>query len=117
MALGSYYHGKYYGVDFTNFGLDMYKTFNAQTKKSIWLRTFYGFGSFLAALLSIKLMPVSVSVAITMTAVFVTALLGWVIAGETLSKDELYTIFGGFFGVVMLTNPSMFSSAADEQLR
>jgi len=50
------------------------------------MRSFYGYGSFLAALISIKLMPVSVSVAITMTAVFVTAILGWIIAGEKISN-------------------------------
>lgn len=69
------------------------------------MRSFYGYGSFLAALISIRLMPVSVSVAITMTAVFVTAILGWIIAGEKISNQEIITIVMGFGGVVMLTHP------------
>lgn len=69
----------------------------------------YGYGSFLASMISIFLMPVSVSVSITMTATFFTALIAYLLEGEQLSKRELSTIVIGFLGVLMIVNPEWFN--------
>lgn len=54
-------------------------------------------------------MPVSIAVSIMMTTAFVTSLIAFLIAGEKLSGLELLIIIGGFSGVIILTNPSLFT--------
>lgn len=61
-------------------------------------------------MVSIYLMPVSVSVSITMTTVFFTAILAYLIQAETLSWREVTTIISGFIGVLMITSPTLFNS-------
>ena len=61
-------------------------------------------------------MPVSVSIAVTMMAVFVTALLGWIIADETMSKKEIGCMIGGFLGMILLTNPQLFVKFENKDL-
>ena len=54
-------------------------------------------------------MPVSIAVSIMMTTAFVTSLIAFFFAGEKLSGLELLIIVGGFMGVIILTNPTLFS--------
>ena len=60
--------------------------------------------SIVAAMIAIELCPISVAVSIMMTQVFGSALAGYLLSGEVLSGAELFSIFGGFCGVVILTN-------------
>ena len=105
MLVGAYVHGKFYDQDHSWMGYKQYKDFSYQAKKSVWLRSLYGLGSFMASMTSIFLMPVSVSVSITMTATFFTALIAYVLEGEALSSREFSTIIIGFIGVIMIVNP------------
>lgn len=61
-------------------------------------------------MVSIYLMPVSVSISITMTTIFITPILAYVILNEALSRNEISTIIVGFVGVLMSTNPDWFNS-------
>lgn len=54
-------------------------------------------------------MPVSIAVSIMMTTAFVTSLIAFLFAGEKLSGLELLIIVGGFSGVIILTNPTIFT--------
>jgi len=107
--LGSFTYGKCSGIDFEYFGLTMFKQFPENRKSRIFWRSFYGYGSYISAMISIHLLPVSVSISITMSAVFATVLLGYLVAGERISAREVITIIGGTLGVVMLTNPLLFN--------
>jgi len=53
-------------------------------------------------------MPVSVAVSIMMTTTFVTSILAYLLQGEPVTMAELGTIFGGFLGVIVLMNPTVF---------
>ena len=108
-TVGGYFHGKVTGQDHSLFGYKQYQNFTYETKKSVWLRSIYGFGAFIAAMISIFLMPVSVSVSITMTATFFTPLIAYLLEGERLSKREVATIMIGFLGVLMIVNPDWFN--------
>lgn len=68
-------------------------------------------------MISIYLMPVSVSVSITMTATFFTALIAYIIESEALSKREISTIVVGFFGVLMIVNPKWFNEKSSIEKR
>ena len=110
MTLGSYLHGKYFDQDHSYMGLKMYNTFSFEAKKSVLIRTFYAYAAYGATMVSIFLMPVSVSVSITMTATFITAIMAYLIEREKLSLKELTTIFIGFLGVLMIVNPNWFNA-------
>ena len=78
-------------------------------KKSLLLRSFYGYGSIVAAMIAIMLCPVSMSVSIMMTQVFMSALVGFFLNKEVLSRMEILSICGGFVGVLILTNEHLFN--------
>ena len=106
LMIGAYIYGKYDGVDF---GYSSFKEFPDKVKWSLFKRSMYGFGSIIATFLAIQLMPVSIAVSIMMTTAFVTSLIAFLVAGEKLSGLELLIIMGGFSGVIILTNPSLFT--------
>ena len=70
-------HGKLYDKDHSLFGYKQYKDLSYETKKCVWQRGIYGFGQLSAAMFSIYLMPVTISVSITMTATLVTPLIAF----------------------------------------
>jgi len=72
----------------------------------------YGYGSVICTLAAISMMPVSTAVALMMTTVFVTAIMAYFFAGESLTRYEILCICFGFLGVVMLTNPTMLEGAS-----
>lgn len=112
MFVGAYLHGKLYDQDHSYMGLKMYRSLSNEAKWSVWMRTMYAFGSYGATMISIFLMPVSVSVSITMTATFVTAIMAYILEGEKLSLREVMTIMIGFFGVIMIVNPDWFNHSS-----
>lgn len=67
-------------------------------------------------MVAIELCPISVAVSIMMTQVFGSALAGYLLSGEVLSGAELFSIFGGFCGVVILTNQTLFASKGDPEV-
>ena len=71
-------------------------------KKSLFLRSVYGFISIAGAMLSIKLCPTSIAISIMMTQVFVSSLIGYLLNDEYISKREIMSIIGGFLGVLVL---------------
>ena len=103
--IGAYIYGKNDGVDFSTAA---YFRLSEKIRSSILWRSIYGYGSIVATLAAIQLMPVSIAVALMMTTVFITAVMAYFFAGESLSEYEILSICGGFFGVVMLTNPTLF---------
>lgn len=107
--IGSYFHGKLQGQDHSWMGYKEYKEFSPEVKWSVWQRSLYGFGSFLASMICIYLMPVSVASSIMMTTTFFTGLLAYWISQEVLSWREISTIICGFAGVLMIVNPSLFN--------
>lgn len=78
-------------------------------KKSLFLRSFYGYGAIVAAMIAILLCPVSMSVSIMMTQVFMSALAGYFFNNERISRMEILSICGGFVGVLILTNEHFFN--------
>lgn len=110
MLLCSYLHGKIYDYDHSWMGYKLYQTFSTDVKKAIWIRAFFGFGSYITSMISIFLMPVSVSVSITMTVTWITAIMSYFINNEMLSWREISMIVIGFFGVIMVVNPAWFNS-------
>ena len=82
-------------------------------KKSLWWRSFYGYGAIVAAMIAIKLCPVSVAVSIMMTQVFMSAFAGYLFNNEIISRIEILSIFGGFIGVLVLTNEHFFNEAGN----
>jgi len=57
----------------------------------------------------IKYLPFIVSTSVLNASVFTTCLMGWLYAGEKLSKEEIFSVAGGFAGVLLLLNPTFFS--------
>lgn len=84
IVLGSYLHAKVAGQDLSYFGFRLFNKLSAEAKKIIMWQFIYGYGCFIAINVSIMLMPVSVSVAITMSTVFITVTLGWLLADESM---------------------------------
>lgn len=84
-------------------------------KKSLFFRSFYGYMSIVAAMISILLCPVSIAVSIMMTQVFVSALAGYFFNKEKMSKFEILAIIGGFLGVLILTNEHYFNDAGRQR--
>lgn len=106
IILGAYIYGKRDGV---NFSISKVRSFPHRMQKSLFIRSFHGFGAILAAMIAIQLTPVSVAVSIMMTQVFASSLAGYCLAGEKISVKEGLAIFGGFCGVLILTNDKYFS--------
>ena len=69
-----------------------------------------------AAMIAIKLCPVSVAVSIMMTQVFGSTIAGYCLADERLTYPEIFSILGGFSGVLILTNETLFSKKGDPEL-
>lgn len=108
--IGAYLHGKLFKQDHSWMGYKAYKyEFSPEARKGVWVRSLYGFGSFFTSMMSIYLMPVSVSVSLTMTATFFTPLIAWIIEREIISLKEAATILVGFIGVLMIVNPRWFN--------
>lgn len=89
-------------------GWKLYSQLSNQSKINVWLRTLFAFGSFSALMASIFLMPVSISVSISMTVTFNTSIIAYFLEDEKLSMREISTILMGFTGVLMMVNPNWF---------
>ena len=113
ITLGAYLHGVSAGQDHSWFGLKQFWEFSQSVKLSVLLRSVFGFGSFIATMIALYLMPVSICVSIMMTTVFFTPVLAFVIHGEALSLKETSTIMLGFTGVVMIMNPTWFNEITE----
>lgn len=61
--------------------------------------------SYLMAMLSVNYLPLSIATPALMSAVFVTLILGYYVADEQLSRQEIATIVFGFIGVLLVVNP------------
>lgn len=66
-------------------------------------------------MLSVLLMPVSVSVSISRLQSFVTPVIAFFLIGETLGWAELLSLSGGFMGVIFITNPNLFQKEANNE--
>ena len=62
-------------------------------------------------------MPLSVAVSIMMMTVFTTAILAWIVLGDSLTLCEIFTIIAGTFGMFMFANPTFFSEDKSISLR
>lgn len=82
-----------------------------ELKKSLFWRSFYGYGAIVAAMIAIKLCPVSIAVSIMMSQVFMSSLAGYLFNSEIISRMEIMSICGGFIGVLILTNERFFNDA------
>ena len=91
-------------------GYKHFKDFPWQTKKSVLLRALLMFGSYLFLTVSVNLMPLSVSVTIIMTVSFFTALFAFLLHGEQISTQELYSMIISFIGVIMIFYPYWFNN-------
>lgn len=60
------------------------------------------------AVLCVNYLPLSVSSSVLMSGVMATMLMGYLVLGEELSKGEIFTIFGGTIGILILLNPGWF---------
>lgn len=109
IMVGSFFYGKSDGLDFSMMGMPMFQKFTYHVQINIIWRSIYGFGSFSCTMISIHLLPVSVSISITMSSIFTTMVLGWVLANEVLSGQEIASIVGGTLGVCMLSYPEYFN--------
>ena len=105
LILGAYIYGRKDGVDFSP---SKFFKLSKEVRDSLLWRSIYGYGSIVTTLVAIQLLPVSIAVALMMSTVFVTAILAYLFAGESLNYSEVAAICGGFFGVLMLTNPTLF---------
>jgi len=108
--LGAYIYGRIDGVDM---GFKVFANFDLKTQKSLFLRSLYGYGAIVAAMIAISITPVSIAVSIMMTQVFVSTLTGFFLAGERISVYEMISIIGGFFGVILLVNDQLFANKTD----
>ena len=104
MLVGTYIHGKFVGIDHSSLGYNTFSNMSIKSQGLVIQRSIYGFVQFIATLISIWFMPVSISVSIQMTTVFFTAILAFILTGERLSWRESCTIISGFAGVLILTN-------------
>lgn len=104
----SYLYGRHAGIDFSWFGMGTFFDLPGQTQGTILQRCFYGFTSYLMAMLCVSYLPLSISASILNAAVFMTCVLGYLLAGEHISCAQLTAITGGFAGVVLLLNPEFF---------
>lgn len=80
-------------------------------KKSLFWRSFYGYGAIVSAMMAILLCPLSIANSIMMTQVFVSTIAGYLLNKEKLTNWEIFSIFGGFVGVLLLTNEHFFHEA------
>ena len=62
----------------------------------------------LMAMKCVSYLPFIASASILNIAVFVTCICGYFFAGEKVSFPELVAIAGGFAGVLLILNPSLF---------
>lgn len=107
VVLGAYVYGKRDGVDFS---IQRFRDLPGHMQKSVFVRSLYGFAAVLCAMIAVHLTPVSVAVSIMMTQVFASALAGYALGNESLSAFETMSMVGGFAGVLLLTNDSLFGS-------
>jgi len=105
----SYLSGKYASIDFSGFGMVTFYSLPRQTQGTILQRCFFGFTSYLMAMLCVSYLPLSISASILNAAVFMTCVCGYFLAGEHVSCHQLVAITGGFAGVVLLLNPQFFN--------
>ena len=105
ITIFSYIYGKTKGIDFSMMGWKLFRSFQWETQKLILWRVFYGYTSYLMAMLSVNYLPLSISTPALMSAVFVTLIIGYYVADEQLSKREIVTIVFGFIGVLLVVNP------------
>ena len=106
--IGAYIYGKKDGVDFS---IEAFYQMPKNVRTSLFWRSMYGYGSVICTLAAIQMMPVSTAVALMMTTVFVTAIMAYIFAGESLSRYEVLCICFGFLGVLLLTNPTILEGS------
>ena len=111
-TLGGYLHGKCIGEDHSWMGWRVYSQLSNDAKMTVWLRTLFAVGSYASTMASIFLMPVSISVSITMTVTFITSVIAYFLGGEKLSIREICIIVIGFTGVLMMVNPNWFNDSS-----
>jgi len=69
------------------------------------------------AMKCVSYLPFIVSASVLNASVFATCLFGYVLAGEKLSKEEMIAVTGGFAGVVLLLNPTLFSGMSGAAMK
>ena len=111
-TLGGYLHGKWVGEDHSWMGWKIYSQLSYDSKMTVWLRTLFAVGSYASTMTSIFLMPVSISVSITMSVTFITSVVAYFLEGEKLSIREISMIIIGFTGVLMMVNPNWFNDSS-----
>jgi len=106
LVVGGYICGKCCSVDF---GYTALAGLPKRMKISLLKRGIYGYGAAVSTVISIELMPVSISISIMMSTVFLTPIVAFFIRNEKLSCLEMSVITGGVMGMIILTNPSWFT--------
>lgn len=105
MTACAYASGKCHGIDFSMMGSKLFSQFPWQTQKYIIWRIAFGYGAFITSMLSVSLLPLSISTPLLMSSVFVTMIFGYFLAGEELSVREITTIVFGFIGIIIVMIP------------
>lgn len=111
LGLFSYFYGKYtQGIDFSWLGWKLFRSYRWETQKQILWRVFFGYASYLCAMLAVNFLPLAVASSGLMSAVFVTMILGYITADELMTWREITTIVFGLIGVIIVLNPEWFTN-------
>ena len=85
-----------------------FKNYTWEVKKLLFWRSCFAYLSIVMSFAAIQLLPISLAVSIMMASTFVTSLQAWLILGEAMPFSEVLCMFGGFIGMLMVTNPTLF---------
>ena len=86
---------------------------NAKLGKWVFLRAFFGFGSFTFQFIAIFLMPLSIAMVLYFTQPISAAVVNFILNGEKLAPLEIISIFSAMLGVIILTIPQMIIPGLD----
>lgn len=111
VLLGSFIHGKANDTDHSMMGWREFSKYPQETKRLIYLRCLLDWVASVLAIFAVMLIPVSITVSMSRLSVFFTPLVAYLIDHEVVTKYEVCTIAGGFLGVVLIMNPTLFDSS------
>lgn len=114
ILIGGYIHGKAVGEDHSKVGWEKFRSYPKETKRLLYLRCFIDWVASVLVIFAVMLIPVSLTVSVSRLSVFFTPLLALLIDNEKVTKYEICTIAGGFLGVVLIMNPTLFDSSEDD---
>ena len=82
--------------------------FPRQLSKLLFLRAWFGFCAVTSLYIALEYLSMSTAASLYFTSPIITAILCYYLLGERLPHLEIVGIFSSMFGVVLLTQPSLF---------